>query len=440
MMCPVCKRDLAPTLSICLTCGAMMNDSVREELQSKVAPSPEAAKFDIRRNPAMNADPLPPPPFIPAVKKPTARIDTANLPIKKTSPTLAEFRTKNATLPDWRLELQNTVRQRTGRGRSDETTVDAVASQLKLQTSGANALKAQYVEEPADVEPLNSKVANALKRIEESRRTFLPEGKKKTETDTPAKSSSSKTFPFNVVSRSDELPPKPVSSTNEPAAAIARPKLVSSLRIEKKGLDTNKLRPIPEAAKMASSFDGDGEIAAEAQKQPLRGDWSKRIEIKESQPETGAVEPEIPAIEEVETDEIDDLAPVAMRFNAGLFDLIIGGFASLILLSPFIFASSGWISISGFLATATVFSIVMFVYLTASIRYVGRTFGMRLFSLELVDANGGEYPTLHQAAVNSSVYLLSLAFGGIGFLPMLFNEEKRAAHDLVSGTILIREF
>ena len=50
---------------------------------------------------------------------------------------------------------------------------------------------------------------------------------------------------------------------------------------------------------------------------------------------------------------------------------------------------------------------------------------MKLFSLELVDAEQSEYPTLHQAAVSSSVYLLSLAAGGLGFIPMMMNEEKR---------------
>jgi uncharacterized RDD family membrane protein YckC len=82
----------------------------------------------------------------------------------------------------------------------------------------------------------------------------------------------------------------------------------------------------------------------------------------------------------------------------------------------------------------------MFVYLTVSLSFIGRTFGMKLFSLELIDAEENAYPTLHQAAVSSSVYLLSLAFGGIGLLPVFFNEEKRAAHDIASGTILIKEY
>jgi uncharacterized RDD family membrane protein YckC len=81
----------------------------------------------------------------------------------------------------------------------------------------------------------------------------------------------------------------------------------------------------------------------------------------------------------------------------------------------------------------------MFLYLTTSLAFIGRTFGMRLFSLELVDVDENAYPTLHQAAVSSAVYLLSLAFAGVGFVPIFFNEERRAAHDILSGTILIRE-
>jgi uncharacterized RDD family membrane protein YckC len=77
--------------------------------------------------------------------------------------------------------------------------------------------------------------------------------------------------------------------------------------------------------------------------------------------------------------------------------------------------------------------------MTASLAVWGRTFGMRLFSLELIDAEMNRYPTVHQAAVSSAVYLLSMFFGGLGFLTVFYNEEKRAIHDIVSGTLLIRE-
>ncbi len=81
----------------------------------------------------------------------------------------------------------------------------------------------------------------------------------------------------------------------------------------------------------------------------------------------------------------------------------------------------------------------MFIYLTTTVGFYGRTFGMRLFSLEVVDIEGENYPTLHQAAVSSAVYLLSFVFAGAGLLTLLFNDERRAVHDLVSGTIVVKE-
>jgi uncharacterized RDD family membrane protein YckC len=64
---------------------------------------------------------------------------------------------------------------------------------------------------------------------------------------------------------------------------------------------------------------------------------------------------------------------------------------------------------------------------------------MSIFGIEVVDVDDNEYPTFHQAAVNSSVYLLSLAFAGLGFLTMLMNDERRCLHDLLSGTVVVRE-
>jgi hypothetical protein len=66
-MCPVCKRDLAPTLSICLTCGAMINDTVREELETKISRSTEAATGNSGR---LSAKP-------PGIKEPPKKIDVA---------------------------------------------------------------------------------------------------------------------------------------------------------------------------------------------------------------------------------------------------------------------------------------------------------------------------------------------------------------------------
>jgi uncharacterized RDD family membrane protein YckC len=447
MICPVCKRDLAPTLSICFACGAMMNDTVREELETKV--SPVAAKVSSGPLPApapVIATPVqqPTPPVMkaprpsvpmPAASKPApAKVQTSPLASRKTSPTLVGFQPKKVAVPGWRLELQNSVRQRTSGAKSEGGPVDAVGGtfQKQLITNGANALKPEIVEEPSALEHSNPKVANALKRIQESRKSFGP-----TETPAPTAPTPSRIYPFNVVSRSGEAP-VPQNGTKPALSSQPKPKLVSSLRIEKKKYDTNKLPPLPEKARLSSSFDEPETIKALEPGEIVAKEKTRLPEIKEPVIENELAEPEIEMTETPE--EIDDLAPLSLRFNAALFDLIIGGFAGLTALSPFMLSGGDWISLPGILAIAATIAVVTFVYLTVAIGFIGRTVGMRLFSLELIDAEENQYPTLHQAAVHSSLFILSLAFAGLGLLPIFFNEERRAAHDLLSGTILVREF
>jgi uncharacterized RDD family membrane protein YckC len=441
MMCPVCKRDLAPTLSICLTCGAMINDTVREELETKISKSSDPVSLSSGKlkaqKPAAIEAPTPraePPKLASPPPKPVgARFETADLRAKKTSPTLVEFQTKKATVPEWRLQLQNSVRQKAGANRRAEREAETPpANQMKPQaTSGANALKVEFVEDEQPVRHQNPRVASALKRIEESRRTFSnqPVAEQSLHVGKPA---GGRNFPFNVVARSNE---NPARKTGQKPLANPSPKpmLVSSLKIEKKGFDTNKLSPPGTPGKISSTVEIPASPPSQTNNAPSPRSGQLRVEEK-------AVEADVLMADAVETDEIEDLAPLAMRFNAGLFDMIIGFFASLILLSPFMLSGATWISVSGFFAIAAAVAIVMFLYLTISVAFVGRTFGMRLFSLELVDVDENAYPTLHQAAVSSSVFLLSLAFAGIGFLPIFFNEERRAAHDILSGTILIREY
>ena len=99
-----------------------------------------------------------------------------------------------------------------------------------------------------------------------------------------------------------------------------------------------------------------------------------------------------------------------------------------------------WFSVSGLAAFFGVWATAVFIYMTLAIGMYGKTLGMRMFGLELIDAEENDYPTFHQAAVRSAVFLLALLFLGAGFLPMIFNEEQRAAHDIAAGTIIVTEF
>lgn len=454
MNCPVCNRNNAVTLSICPSCGAMINDSVREELVTKISPVLKSANSEIREKPAptavSNQENQPPaakkphcqvmpaviqssPKVKAAVEKRVEKTATTEISVKPTAPTLVEFHNKNAALPEWRLQLQNVVRQRQARPKTENQDAAAAlcAPPTIVATDGANALKVEVQPEAEVIFHSNPKVNSALQRIQNSRRQFLVEEKQEIEAAAVAPAvaaAPNKNYPFYIAGRTPEISPSSAPVPEPKPATInspVKPKIAAPLKSEKKEFDTNKLPPL--SAKVSSSFEKNSEIANE------EAEDSKKPDIKLVAAE------EVFEAEDVETEEIEDLAPFAMRFNAGLFDFIIGSFLSLILLAPFMLMGGNWFSFPGMLAFLATCAVVMFIYMTTTIGLYGRTFGMRLFALEIIDIEGENYPTVHQAAVSSSVYLLSLAFGGLGFLTLPFNEEKRAVHDLVSGTIVVKE-
>lgn len=438
MNCPVCNRTLAKTLSICPSCGTMMRDTIREELEIKPTSATTGnleKKGAYLMSSSLNQSKISTP-----AKSVFTKSDALDSAIKTSapaqqpatsSPTLVEFQNKNATVPDWRLKMQNAVRQRLEHQPDEEKALTATIYQTRLVTSGANALKSEVIEETEPVEAVkNEKVANALKRIEQSRKAFYVE--ETNDSITEEQPNQNKNYPFYIAARTPESTPKPTENKAS-VNVVPKPKLVTPARNANGDLDTNKLPKLPQPLNNAVIVENTSTSAPNEIIEPKNDETSEMLKVQES-----AIEEKIVNTEEQEVE--DDLAPFSMRFNAGFFDLIIGAFAASILLAPFMLAGGEWFTFTGFLAFAATISIVMFVYMTTAIGMFGRTFGMRLFSLELVDIEENEYPTFHQAAVSSSVYLLSLVFGGIGFLTMLFNEDKRAVHDIVSGTIVVKEY
>lgn len=410
----------------------MMNDTVREELQSKITtcstPRIEST-IDAQR---MNR-PLPPRPamILPPAPK---RQETGALVAPKTSPTLVAFQSNSASLPDWRLQLQNAVQQRKG---TQNGAAPSSSAHQSFPTNGSSALKAEIVPpvEPVPVAKISDpRVANAMRRINESRQTFLkPDSAQKKMH--AAKPGQMRVYPFDVVSPNSSAatgvaPARVATSVNTPP----KPKLVIPPPIIEKR-DTNKLPPIAEPVEQFVEI-----IEPVAEKTEIISIPPEFADIKRIRIRAENAEIENADQMDVYDAEIEDLAPFSMRFGAGLFDLIIAAFAAILLLSPFAFYGASVFTSSGLLTFTGAWAIVTFLYMTICVGFLGKTMGMRLFSLELVDAGENEYPTLHQAAINSSLFLLSLGFGGAGFLTAFFNEERRAVHDLLSGTIIVREF
>lgn len=135
----------------------------------------------------------------------------------------------------------------------------------------------------------------------------------------------------------------------------------------------------------------------------------------------------------------DDRAPRVKRLTAAVVDL----FVVALLAAPFAAAIeltiSNWGDQRVWGSMALIAGLVMFLYHTCSVALAGRTLGMRLFGLQAVDAHKASVPTTGQCMRRAFVYMLSLATAGLGILYSLFDAEGRTAHDILSGTVVVRK-
>jgi uncharacterized RDD family membrane protein YckC len=66
----------------------------------------------------------------------------------------------------------------------------------------------------------------------------------------------------------------------------------------------------------------------------------------------------------------------------------------------------------------------------------GQSPGMMAVRIEITDRDGEPLPS-SRALVRALVWPLSMFPFGIGALPILFDEERRALHDMVAGTVVL---
>ena len=88
------------------------------------------------------------------------------------------------------------------------------------------------------------------------------------------------------------------------------------------------------------------------------------------------------------------------------------------------------------MAMAMLFGIGL-VYLLVSHILLGRTLGMRLMKIRIIDVYG-ERPSPARSAARCAGYLASMATLFLGFLWMGFDSEKRGLQDWIAGTYVIR--
>jgi uncharacterized RDD family membrane protein YckC len=135
----------------------------------------------------------------------------------------------------------------------------------------------------------------------------------------------------------------------------------------------------------------------------------------------------------------DDRAPVTKRFSAALVDLLLVAFLSVPCAAVIELTIGDWTDARVLSSMGGIVAVLMFLYHTCSVALAGRTPGMRFFSLHAVDADTARVPTTGQCVRRAFFYIVSLAAFGLGIVYAIFDAERRTAHDLLSGTVVVRE-
>ncbi len=386
--------------------------------------------------------------------------------------TLIEFPGVNR--PAWRRELSERFReiqQKRAREADVEAPPDAEQSQRTLDAARASA-KGRVAESaskqlglvPTPDEPvLNPLVAAALRRVERARATATRPSSGRGQAATAAARVVEEQLvqeapepvappppPLVVVQPKPTPKPEPLPAvkvepaaarmvaevTEAPAAVVETPAIETVLTREVEAVAEPVMRTEVAEVMPPPSVSAEALAEAEAQsgsRQPrhisgvLDEFWLERQGIEL-----------LPKVEEKELT-YDDRAPRFKRMAAAFVDLL----AVALLSAPFAAAIElsigNWQDprVSG--SMALIAALVMFLYHTCSVALAGRTPGMRLSGLHAVDARKASVPTTGQCARRALVYMLSLATGGLGILYSLFDAEGRTAHDILSGTVVVRK-
>lgn len=133
-----------------------------------------------------------------------------------------------------------------------------------------------------------------------------------------------------------------------------------------------------------------------------------------------------------------DIPGLTRRFFSGIVDLLLIA----IMVSPAAaaihYSGSNWADPKTIGIMSGIVAATMFAYLTICTAMTGRTLAMRMFRMRTIDLRTGLIPTGGQSITRAITYVFSFALVGLGIAYALIDPDKRAVHDKLSKTIVIR--
>ncbi|MBA2340597.1 MAG: RDD family protein [Pyrinomonadaceae bacterium] len=368
-------------------------------------------------------------------------------PIMQT--TLIEFPgvARSKQQPQWRRDLSERVRVIQERRAQEVNHVEtrttgkraSIAASVEASEAGVPRLVPHV--EPAPVNPI---VAAALRRIERARESaaMMPVSRSIGRSNGSAATAMAVAHVSDVAEEAEQNVNTALAIVPE---AVAAPP--SETKKESNGTDpvikTHKLVAIPAHPIIKNEAPVEAAAIETKPAVEIQLDTRSRRVISEVVDDAliakREAEQEAARSATVPSEIFDDQAPLAARSVAAVVDLLIVAFVA----SPFAaiieLTSGNWGDWRVAASMVGIVTLVLFLYSAAAIALAGRTWGMSLVSLFVVDVKTGLPPTLAQAVKRAFFFLLSIVTLGLGALYSLFDAERRALHDHLSDTIVVRD-
>jgi uncharacterized RDD family membrane protein YckC len=338
--------------------------------------------------------------------------------VKQQTSTLIEFPGTSRTVPEWRKQLSQRVREvqdRKAREAAEEAAAAQEAGLVSCLLPSAQLELVPNLEQPVR----NPIVSKALERLERARRND--------QAASGFTAAATATAPAleSVIEQITEPSPDPTITPeiDEPPPVVSKPRLT----VVAPSIPQIEATTIAEIDATATPHNGVTE------RKPVRVISDNVNDVALSYLETCLSVPPLAS------DAGTESAGFARRFVAGIFDLVLVA----LLTSPFAaaieFMNGNWADARTVGLMSGIALVLMFGYFTIAIALTGRTVGMWMFSLRTIDLRTGMIPTGGQSMKRAFGYIFGLAFLGLGVFYGLIDRDRRTVHDRFSKTIVIKD-
>lgn len=360
----------------------------------------------------------------------------------KTS-TLIEF-PGGRNVPEWRKQLSQRVREVQERKAREAAEELAAAQEAGLVSC---ALPSGQLELVPDLENpgFNPIVTKALERIERARRPDYQTSQRAAAAVAPALSREAE-----LLAEAEKVDP-PVAEAKPRLTMVTRPtaiepvqEVVTPVELVVNELVVDSVSPAVESLAADSvvieSIASKPEIqtATVAEAPPALGNERKPIRVISDNDVALSYLETCLSLPALAADTRSDIPGLTRRFFAGVLDLLFIALMVSPAAAAIQYSGGNWAEprIIGLMAGIT--AVTMFAYLTICTAMTGRTLAMRMFSMRTIDLRTGMIPTGGQSITRAIAYVFSFALLGLGLAYALIDPDKRAVHDRLSKTIVIR--